>query len=507
MAERVVSVGEAAPTRVRRVRSLALVLVSGTLAATVAVVTERAPASSELTTVTLLPLADAYVDSMKATRNYGKQKKLTADASSVRQIFMRFDLTGLRGPVQEARLRIRVRKPKVSASAIGGSVARVAETTWSETGVTYDNRPTSLGPSVATLGAVKANTWVEVPVTSAVTTGRLLTLAVRSTSNDAAIYESREAGANAPQLIVTTGTNTSSSSISSSSSSSSTTSSTTTTTTTTPPAGVVIAAAGDLVCPPGLGVTATSCRQLQVSNLVANDPSVQHFLALGDLQYDNGELANFQSAYAPSYGRFKTKTKPVPGNHEYQTPGASGYYSYFGAAAGDPAKGYYSFNIGTDWRVVMLNSSCGVVSCASTSVQTAFLTYDLAATARPCVVAAWHHPRFSSGQEHGNHTSVGPFWDVLQQVGADIVLSGHEHNYERFAPQLPSGAASANGIREFVVGTGGRSLYSFATPQPNSVVRLQTFGVLKLTLGNRTYSWRFVGENGAVLDSGTGTCH
>jgi hypothetical protein len=374
--------------------------------------------------------------------------------------------------------------------------------------VTYDNRPTSWGTSVASLGAVKRNTWVEVAVTNAVTTGRLLTLAVRSTSNDAAIYESREAGAAAPQLIVTTGTNTSSSSNSSSTTSSSTTSSTTTTTTTTaPPGGVVIAAAGDLVCQPGLSVTATSCRHLQVSNLVANDPSVQHFLGLGDLQYDNGQLANFQSAYAPSFGRFKAKTKPAPGNHEYQTPGASGYYSYFGAAAGDPAQGYYSFNIGTDWHVVMLNSNCGVVSCAPTSAQAAFLTYDLVATARPCVIVAWHHPRFSSGQEHGNSTSVGPFWDVLQQRGAEIVLSGHEHNYERFAPQLPSGAASASGIREFVVGTGGRSFYAFATPQPNSVVRLQAFGVLKLTLGNRAYSWRFVGENGSVLDSGTGTCH
>ncbi len=244
-----------------------------------------------------------------------------------------------------------------------------------------------------------------------------------------------------------------------------------------------------------------------MSNLVANDPSIQHFLALGDLQYENGELANFQAAYTPSYGRVKAKTKPAPGNHEYQTSGASGYYSYFGAAAGDPAKGYYSFNVGTDWHVVMLNSNCGVVSCASNSVQTAFLTYDLAATARPCVVAAWHHPRFSSGQEHGNSTSVGPFWDVLQQYGAEIALAGHEHNYERFAPQLPSGAASATGVREFVVGSGGRSLYAFAAPQPNSVVRLQTFGVLKLTLGNRAYSWRFVGENGSVLDSGTGTCH
>ena len=227
---------------------------------------------------------------------------------------------------------------------------------------------------------------------------------------------------------------------------------------------------------------------------------------LGDLQYENGELAGFQRSYDPSYGRVKSKTLPAPGNHEYNTAGATGYYAYFGALAGDPTKGYYSTDIGTTWHVVALNSNCSFVACSAGSAQEQWLRADLAANTRPCVVAFWHHPRFSSGS-HGNDTTVAPFWDALQQFGAELVLGGHEHDYERFAPQLPGGAADANGIREIIVGTGGRSLGSFGTMKANSLVRISTFGVMKLTLGTSSYSWKFVDESGTTRDSGTGTCH
>jgi hypothetical protein len=460
---------------------------------TLGVVVGRSPAGSETTTAILLPVADAFVDGRHPARNYGAKSRLTTDASPAREVLLRFNLSPLTGAVQSARLRIHVKTPRGSASPVGGSVFRVVDTAWSEGALTYDNRPTNWGSAVAQIGAVIPNSWIEVPVTGAVATGRLVTLGVRTTSRDAAVFDSRERAAFAPRLVVTT--------------TSSTTSPPPPPPPPPPPGSVVIAAAGDLACKPGSSVTGTQCRHLQVSNLVASDPSVQHFLALGDLQYDNGELANFQSAYASSYGRFKAKTKPAVGNHEYQTPGASGYFGYFGAAAGNPAQGYYTFDVGTHWRVVVLNSNCGIVSCAANSAQTAFLTWVLAASPRPCTIAATHHARFSSGSVHGNHSSVGPFWDALAQSGAEIALAGHEHNYERFAPQLPTGAASASGIRQFVVGTGGRGLYTFTTPRPNSQVRLGVFGVLKLTLGSGSYSWRFVGENGAVLDSGTGTCH
>ena len=231
-----------------------------------------------------------------------------------------------------------------------------------------------------------------------------------------------------------------------------------------PANGVVLAAAGDLVCGPTEPVTATACRFQSVSDLVVNDPEVAGFLALGDNQYPVGQLDYYQTAYESSYGRVKASTRPVPGNHEYDTPGATGYYEYFGAAAGDPTKGYYSFDVGTSWHLVALNSNCGVVSCAAGSAQEQWLRADLAANSRECVIAYRHQPRFSSGEVHGDEPAYSPFWDALQQYSAEIVLNGHDHDYERFAPQLPDGTAAADGIREFVVGTGGRDLGGFVSP-------------------------------------------
>lgn len=265
-----------------------------------------------------------------------------------------------------------------------------------------------------------------------------------------------------------------------------------------------LAAVGDMACTPGSAVTSTSCRQLAVSNLIVNDPSIQLFLALGDEQYENGALAGFQSSYDASYGRIKAKTKPTIGNHEYGTAGASGYFTYFGAAAGTPGKGYYSFDIGDAWHVVTLNSNCDVVSCAAGSAQEQWLRADLAATTRPCVIATWHTPRFSSSY---SVTDVAPFWNALQQYGVELNLVGHEHSYERFNPQLANGSANANGTQEIVVGTGGRSLDTWKTPLPNSAARLSTFGVLKLALGSNSYTWQFVDQAGAVRDSGTRACH
>ncbi len=432
--------------------------------------------------VTLNPVADAYVEDDTPTTNYGTATQIDVDASPMRELYLRFDLSSVVGNVQTAKLRLHVADISNGGSPAGGSVARLADTTWTETGVTWNNRPTAWQPAIATLGAVTQNTWVESDVTAAVATGAPVTIGLRTTNTDGAYYDSREA-ANKPQLVVTLGP------------------------AVPPVTGPVIAAVGDMVCPPGGAVTATTCRQVSVSNLIVNDPTVTGYLAVGDLQYDNGELANFQTAYEASYGRVKTITHPVPGNHEYNTPGAPGYYTYFGAAAGDPAKGYYSFDIGTGWHVVALNANCTAVACAAGSTQEQWLRTDLAANTRPCTIAVWHQPRFSSGS-HGNDATYAPFWAALQQYGVEIVLNGHDHDYERFAPQLPTAAADLNGIREFIVGTGGKSMDTFgATVATNSVVRLSTFGVLELTLGTNAYSWRFVHESGSVLDSGTGTCH
>jgi hypothetical protein len=357
----------------------------------------------------------------------------------------------------------------------------VNDTSWTEAAITYNNRPTSWGTTAGSFGAVARNSWVEVGVTSAVA-GRsgLVTLGIRSSNTDGAYYDSRQS-AFAPQLVLTTASGPALS-------------------------GFQLATVGDLACKGGSAVTASVCRQMQVSNLVANDPQNDLFVALGDLQYGGASLSDYMNGYDLSYGRFKAKTKPVIGNHEYDAGGPTGYYSYFGAAAGDPAKGYYSFDVGSTWHIVALNSNCTRVACAAGSAQEQWLRADLAATSRSCVIAAWHHPRFSSGTGHGSDTSVAPFWDALQQYNAELVLGGHVHNYERFAPQLPNGTASANGIREFIVGNGGKEQVGFSPAIANSEVRLQSFGILRLTLGDNAYSWQFVGESGAILDSGTGTC-
>ncbi len=231
---------------------------------------------------------------------------------------------------------------------------------------------------------------------------------------------------------------------------------------------------------------------------------------LGDNAYESGTATEFANCYDPSWGRHKARTMPAVGNHEYNTPGASGYDDYFGAAAGDPTRGYYSYDLGA-WHIVALNSMCeNVGGCGPDSPMVTWLQRDLAANPASCTLAYWHHPVFSSGSEHGNDPKMIPSWDALYAAGADVVLSGHDHDYERFAPQTSSGVADpARGIREFVVGTGGKSHYAFGTIRANSEARnADTNGVLKLTLHPTSYEWQFVPEAGKTYsDSGSDSCH
>ncbi|HET6622980.1 MAG TPA: Calx-beta domain-containing protein, partial [Gaiellaceae bacterium] len=204
-------------------------------------------------------------------------------------------------------------------------------------------------------------------------------------------------------------------------------------------AGVHVAAAGDVACDPesdafegGRG-DGLECRQRATSDLLVRKRYAA-VLALGDLQYEDATRAKFGASYDPSWGRLRSITRPVPGNHEYRTDGADGYFGYFGAAAGDPAKGYYSYDLG-GWHLVALNSSCSEVGgCGAGSRQERWLRADLAASSAPCTLAYWHHPRFSSGS-HGSDPSYEAFWRALYEAGADVVLVGHDHDYERFAPQ------------------------------------------------------------------------
>jgi hypothetical protein len=279
-----------------------------------------------------------------------------------------------------------------------------------------------------------------------------------------------------------------------------------------PPNDPVIVAAGDIACNPndsdfndGAGKN-NRCHQMHTSDLIIETIDPTAVLTLGDNQYENGEYENFLASYDPSWGRMKSITYPSPGNHDYRDPGAQAYFDYFGAVAGDPAKGYYSFTLGS-WRILSLNSNCNDVGCDSSSAQVQWLEDELASDDSLCTLAYWHHPRFSSGS-HSNDARFIPFWEKLYSHNADVVLVGHDHNYERFNPQDPYGVADPdNGITEFVVGTGGKSLRSLGTLKDNSAAtNTNAHGVLKLTLHDSDYDFEFVKEDGTVFDSGSGSC-
>lgn len=274
-----------------------------------------------------------------------------------------------------------------------------------------------------------------------------------------------------------------------------------------------VAAAGDVSCDPadrnfnGGSGTPTACRMEATAALVESiDPDA--VLLLGDVQYEDGAPEKYVESYEKNWGRFKDVTRPAVGNHEYLTPEASGYFDYFGSAAGRPDQGWYSYNIGA-WHLIALNSNCSKVGgCQPGSPQERWLRADLAANTARCTLAYWHHSRFSSGQ-HGNSTRYDSLWEALDEAGADLVLTAHDHDYERFAPQDADGKRDqARGIRQFVVGTGGRNTRPFTSVQPNSEFRLtEMYGVLELTLRPDSYRWQFVTvDGGAVADEGTGKC-
>jgi hypothetical protein len=278
---------------------------------------------------------------------------------------------------------------------------------------------------------------------------------------------------------------------------------------------VTVVAAGDISCPPDTGGFSEDemgqerpCQQLLTANL-ASSLNPDAVLVLGDNQYPNGSLDRYQRGYDATWGRFKAITYPVPGNHEYGTPDAAGYFGYFGAVAGQQGAGYYSYDL-AGWHIVALNSECDRIGgCGAGSPQERWLKNDLAAHPAACTLAYWHRPRFSSGT-HGNEAAYDAFWQDLYAGGADVVLDGHDHDYERFAPMRPDGTADpVKGIREFVTGTGGDSQYRFHAVVPGSEIRIEhVYGVLDLTLRPGAYDWRFVPEPGAQsTDSGSATCH
>ena len=265
----------------------------------------------------------------------------------------------------------------------------------------------------------------------------------------------------------------------------------------------VVMVAGDIVCPPRLATTPTKCRDEQTSDiLLANKPD--RVLTAGDNQYDEGKFRHFRNAYHLTWGRLKDITRPTAGNHEYRTEDAKGYFNYFDSRAGKPNKGYYGFKQ-EDWQLIALNSNIGV---RRGSRQVEWLRRKLTTNPSNCTMAYFHHPLYSSG-EHGNNPKMKPIYRLLHGAGVELVIAGHDHNYERFAPMNAFGERRSDGVRTIIVGTGGANHRPIANVKPHSRVRNDdTFGVLKLILRLNTYDWEFIPEEGkSFTDSGSDDCH
>lgn len=408
---------------------------------------------------TFAPDADAYVTAAAPKRNFGKARILRAARRPSTKSYLHFTLTGIDAPITSATLRVYAR------TRGNGLAVRSTAANWSERAITFKNAPRA-GGVVARAKRVRARRWVSLNVTKAVKGKSAVSFALTG----AGTVASRESGSRRPQLIVKA----------------------------TPP---TLLAAGDV------GYCGQPYDEATAA-LINNIPGT--VAALGDLAYETGTAAEFASCYQPSWGAFKNRTRPAAGNHEYESdPAASGYFGYWGARAGNPGQGWYSYNLGS-WHIIALNSNCSFVGgCGPGSPQEAWLRADLTANAAFCTLAYWHHPRWSGGQVT-NDLSTDMFWHDLFALNADVILVGHAHNYQRFAPQNPVGVADpARGIREFVVGTGGNPTLHAVAPIANTeVINNNTWGVLRLTLRNSGYDWQFLrAAGGTFTDSGSQACH
>ena len=481
-------------------------------------------------TVTFTPVADAFVNRNQPNDNKGSSTVLRLRGDAKRS-YLRFNVAGLPSGESVTKATLRVFATSGPMCAQGAQVLRAANDTWGESTITWNNQPGPTGPVLGSAPSWSSQSYVSFDVTAAVGGPGLVSFVLRhvpgcSVSADAT-FHSRE-GPNDPQLVVETaavGAPQCSDEVDNDGDGKidfpadpGCTSASDNDETDPPSGGLVVAAAGDIVCDPSHsnfgGGSSGSCQHRATDNLLTDADAV---LTVGDLQYENGTLAKFNTAYDPTWGQLAAKTFPSPGNHEYKDPagGAAGYFSYWaskGRPTGGATNGYYSFDLDS-WHLISLNSSRGSTdacqegpSCAEGSPQNNFLEQDLAATTEPCIAAYWHHPLFNSGTSHGNDntSATRALWDDLYAAGADIILNAHEHNYQRYAKQTPTGQAAANGIREFVVGTGGRSHNGLLSAKdPNFQFGNTTaFGVLELSLDSGAYSWRFVSTSGAVLDSG-----
>ena len=452
----------------------------------------NAPAAPP-STPTAVDIADSYVRSDDPAGNFGAAAILIGRTSPEIDSYVKFDVSGLSSAPLKAVLRLWAETTGTTTYR----VYQVADSSWTESGLTFTNRP-AFGALAATSGPTTAGTWMDLDVTGAVGGNGLVTLGFTTGSTAGKNFGSREDAAHAPQLLLTAEP---------------------------PQSGdPVIVAAGDIACSPadasynGGAGTATACHEKATSDLVLSLHPLA-VITLGDEQYNSGKLTDFLTSYDPTWGRFKGITHPSIGNHEFGQTGASGYFNYFGDSATplEPGcrsncKAWYSYTVG-NWRIITLNTECTTNNnnCAAGSEQDLWLQGELASAnaAGQCKLVTSHHPKWSSSSFAA--TDIDQLVQDMYAGHTDIYLTGHMHGYERFAPQDPAGQLdTANGITEIISGAGGAFFTGFLAIQPNSVVHNNdTYGVLKLVLHPHSADYHFVRDpsSGLFSDSGTITCH
>jgi len=441
---------------------------------------------------TFTSAADSYVESSNPSTNYGSATQIRVDGSPDVRSYLQFNVQGLSGTVTSATLRVYAN----SAVTAGYDAHSLSDNTWVESAITYNNAP-PLGGILGSSGNVNSNTWTSVNVTSYISGNGTYNLGLSTSGSTALSLASREAGANAPQLVIQTGGGTAPTATRTPTRTP--TASGPTQTPTRTPAATATSSSGSVVFVGAGDISRCDNNGDETTAQLLDGISGTVFTA-GDNAYDSGSTSEYANCYDPTWGRSKARTKPVPGNHEYGTSGASGYFQYF-----NNVPTYYAYNLGA-WRIYALNSE---IDTSASGAQGSWLQSDLAANPKTCVLAYWHKPRWSSGNTHGSDSGMQALWQILYNAGAEVVINGHEHNYERFAQMNATGSTVSQGLREFVAGTGGGSHYGFGSALGSSEVRnSSTYGVLKLTLSSTGYSWQFVPVSGSTFtDSGSANCH
>jgi hypothetical protein len=477
--------------------------------------------SASIFSVTVNPEADSYVEAASPTRNNGTSTQVRIDGSPVVRTYIKFNVTGVTGTVSSATLEIYAN----SAQSTGFEVHKVQDTSWTETSVNYNNAPSYDGEVLGTSGPLKAATWYSVDVAPAISGNGSYSFLLLTAGSTAASLASRESG-NSPHLdiVYSDGSGSTATPIATPTAVPSTIPTATATPVATPTAtplvtltptpqgsDPIVMAASDIICD-SLSTSSSSCQQMAASQVAVNE-NPDALLIVGDLCHTPSSNC-FNNYYAPSWGRLFAKTYPITGNHEYLVSKAVPYFDYWNGVgnangrAGERTKGYYSFDIGA-WHIIALNSQCSQAGgCNAGSPQYTWLQQDLASHPNSCTLAYYHIPVFSSGGRANNN--MKQIYTLLYNNNVEVVLDGHDHIYERFAPQDPNGQADpVRGIRQFIVGTGGANHTKIASVKPNSEVRnTDTFGALKLTLRENSYDWEFKPVAGKTFtDSGTSLCH